>query len=98
MLSPNHLSEKPARDDIGARGTALYDLTLRAKREPGHNGQLVAIHPDTGNYAVAPTSGDALRALYAQHPNGGLMVRRIGSEPQHGLAARILAGDKSGAR
>jgi len=92
MLSPNSFSDKPAPSDIGARGTALYETALRAKLEPNHNGEFVAIHPDTHDYAVASTSGDALRALYARHPEGGLMVRRIGSEPQHGLAARLLVG------
>lgn len=91
MLSPNQLSNKPAHNDIGTRGTALYDLALCARLEPNYNGQFVAIHPDTQDYAVASTSGDALRALYARHPEGGLMVRRIGSEPEHGLAARLLA-------
>lgn len=92
-LSPDQTTDKPAHGDVGTRGTALYDLSLRGVLEPGSNGQFVAINPDTGDYAVASTSGDALRALYARHPDCSLMVRRIGSEPQHGLAARLLAGD-----
>ena len=93
MLSPNQLSDKPAPSSIGTRGTALYESTLQARLEPDYSGQFVAVHPDTQDYAVASTSADALRALYARHPEGGLMVRRIGSEPEHGLAARLLAGD-----
>ncbi len=92
MLSPNPYSDKPAHNDIGTRGTAFYDLALYARLEPDHNGQFVAIHPDTQDYAVAPTSGDALRAQDARHPEGGLVVRRIDSEPEHGLAARLLVG------
>lgn len=93
MLSPHQSSETPSRSDIGTRATAFYDQTLRALLEPRQNGAFVAIHPDTQDYAVALSSGGALRALYARHPDGALLVRRIGSEPQHGLAARILAGD-----
>ncbi len=49
---------------------------------------------DTGEYAVARSSGEAMRAMRRRHPaDGRLYVRKIGSEPEWGLAARILTSD-----
>jgi len=59
--------------------------------EPQHNGEFVAIHPDSEDYVVAPTSGDAMRAMYRRHPEGQVLLHLIGPAPaDSGLAARML--------
>jgi len=65
-------------DEVTRRGAALYDTQLGADLERDHRGQMVAIHPDSGEYAVAPGEDEALRRLRARQPVGLLFVRRIG--------------------
>jgi hypothetical protein len=86
-------------DDLTERGLAIYEQTLKTLLEPTQNGRFVAIHVDSEDYEVARTSADAIRAMLKRHPiDGKLVVRKIGDEPEYGLAARILAGEMQGER
>lgn len=83
-----------ALSDLSRRGLAIYDAKLRAILEPEQNNRYVAIHVPTADYAVGPSSGDAMRAMLQRRPaDGQLVIRRIGPEPDYGLAARALAGE-----
>ncbi len=80
--------------DLSRQGLALYEAKIKALLEPQHDGQFVAIHVDTEDYAVGRSSSAATRALLKRHPvDGRLVVRKIGPEPEYGLAARLLAGE-----
>ena len=80
--------------ELSRQGLALYDTKLKPLLEPEHNGQFVAIHVDTGDYATGRSSSVATQALLKRHPiDGRLVVRKIGPEPEFGLAARLLAGE-----
>lgn len=49
---------------IARRGQAIYDARLKSRLEPKHNGKLVAIDVETGDYVVgddALVAGDQLR-------------------------------------
>lgn len=81
------------QSDISRRGMAIYEATLKAKLEPEHNNEYIAIHPDSEDYALARTTGEAMRAIRKVHSEGGLLLMRIGPEPEYSLAARILAGE-----
>ncbi len=83
-------------DELTRRGLAVYETRLRALLEPDSNGQFVAIHPATADYAVASSSGDALRAMHRKRPGAQFLVLKIGPEPEHGLASRLLAGVPAG--
>ncbi len=74
------------------RGLSIYEEKLKEILEPEFDKKYVAIHVDTEDYAVADSSGDAMRAMRKRHLEGRLVMRRIGREPEWGLAARILAG------
>lgn len=83
-----------AREDISRRGQSLYDAQLKSRLEPEYVRRFVAIHVDTGEYAVARSSSEAVRAMRRRYPvDGRLYVRRVGDEPEYGLAARILTSD-----
>jgi hypothetical protein len=73
---------------------ALYQGKLKALLEPEHDGRGVAIHPDSGDYAVAATPTQAGHVLRERHPEGGTVTLRIGLKPDHQLAARLLAGQQ----
>ncbi len=82
-----------ALEELSERGQALY-ATLRAQIEPEHDRKFVAIHVDSGDYEIARSSGDAMRAMHKRRPaDGRLYIRKIGTEPEYGLAARLLASD-----
>ena len=78
-------------DEATRRALALYESRFKSALQPQHNGEFVAIHPDSEDYVVAPTSGDAMRAMYRRHPEGRVLLHLIGPAPaDSGLAARML--------
>ncbi len=80
-------------EELASRGLAIYEAKLKSLLEPQDNNRFVAIHVDTEDYATARFPGAATRLLLSRHtPDGRIVVRRIGPEPESGLAARIMAG------
>lgn len=77
-------------DRLSAKGSAIYDQTLKAILEPQYNGQEVAIHLETGDYAVAKNSPDARRALRVRRPEGLIMTTNIGPAKMDGMTLRML--------
>ena len=77
-------------DQLSARGHAIYDQMLKAILEPQYNGQVVAIHLDSGDYEVANNSPTASRALRARHPVGLMMVTDVGPARIDSLTLRML--------
>lgn len=84
-------SNMEAREVIG-KGSAIYEQ-LRPSFEPILDGQFVAIHIQSGDYATAQSTASAMRAIRKLHNGGPLFLRKIGSEPEYGLAARLLEGE-----
>ena len=84
-------------DDVTQRGLAIYETRLKALLEPDHLGEVVAIHVDSGDHAVAASSPGALRAMRQIHPSGLLFLYTIGPAEDQGLARR-MAGLELGTR
>lgn len=78
---------------LADRGLELYETRIKPQLEPAENGRYVAIHVESGEYDVASTSPEALRALRKRLPTGYVVTLRIGNEPEYALAARLLAGE-----
>ena len=85
------------RDVLMDRGMALYDDRLRTILEREHLGEMVAIEPDSGEYAVAVDSSAATRALRARNVVGLLFFRRIGppTDADRRFAASVAASEAS---
>jgi hypothetical protein len=84
-------------DRLSSDGMALYESKLREILEREHDGEYVAIHVDSGDYAVGGTFVAAARELRKRHePDGRVFGRRIGNIPDYLLAARILASEHTG--
>lgn len=82
---------------LAEQAKAIYDHTLKANLEPAHNGEAVAIHVDTGDYAVARDHSSAARIIIGRHQVDGRVVTiTIGSptDADLRLAARIATGRK----
>jgi hypothetical protein len=78
------------------RAFAFYEERLKPTLEPQNNGKAIAIHPDSGDYALGDTTGDALRALLPKHPEGGMVLFRIGPPtPGEFRHASRLLGDQA---
>ena len=87
-MPAEHLTE------LAKRGLQLYEEKLKPILEPQYNSQFVAIHVPTSDYFIGRTSGDAMRGILRQHPvDGQVVIRKVGPEPEYGLAARVLAGE-----
>ena len=83
--------------ELSVVGQAVYE-TKKTVFEPAFNNQYVAIHVDTGDYAIAKSSAAATRFLHQRHLPGRAYTRKIGNEPEYGLAARLLAGEMMAGR
>lgn len=84
-------------DDLAQRGAQIYESKLRDALERDFMGQIVAIHVDSGDYAVAGREEVAMSELRRKQSEGLLFVRRIGP-PTPGdlrLAARLDRQSKS---
>lgn len=85
----------PSTDDVFERGIALYENHLKEILERDYFGKVVAIHPDSGDYAIGADSLKASLALRERHHSGLFFIRRIGP-PTAGdrrFAARVAASD-----
>lgn len=80
-------------EEIGQKGNILFGK-LRDLVWKDNDGKFIAIHVDTGEYAVGSSSFEARQALRrGREPDGRIYTRKLSDEPEYGLAARILAGD-----
>src|SRR5437763_835388 len=77
-------------DALSRRGLAIYESRLKPLLEPVHNGETVAIHIESGDYAVAPARGQAMRAARRIHSKGPLVLMTVGPQPDYSLAARLF--------
>lgn len=82
--------------EVARRGAAIYEEKLKAVLEPEQNGRAVAIHIDTGEYAVADNWALARKTMRERQPDGMVYSRTIGppTSADHALAHRMLAGQK----
>src|SRR5258708_35039403 len=93
-LTPGTIPSDEFRDEVGRLGQELYDSRIRMIVEHDNRGRYIAIHVDSEDYRIAESTSQATRAIHEIHPvDGRLYIRRIGDEPEFGLAARILASD-----
>lgn len=91
--TPNLLNENEL-DEVTRRAVAWYNARLKPVLEPEHNGQTVAIHLETGNYAVAENGPLARRALREQQPHGMLATVLVGPSDGSPLTNRMLASER----
>ena len=85
-------------DDISSRGEEIY-AELQPVLEPEFDRHFVVIHVDTGDYEVAKSASAATRGIRFRHPiDGRLFLRKIGNDPEHGLAARLFASELGDSR
>ena len=78
-------------------GRTIYEDKLKSILEPNHNGEAVAIHVDTGDYALGNSHHAAAQALMVRHAaDGRIVTLTIGlpTDTDSRLATRVAAGRK----
>ena len=70
--------DKAERQAFTARGQEVYDK-LKSELEPAHDGEIVAIHPDTQEHFLGKTLNEADEKAFAKYPDHWLYFVRIGS-------------------
>ena len=65
---------------MSENGQRLYDERLRDLLEPEHNGEFVAIEPDTERYFLGDSGLAALRAGRRELPDKLFYLLRVGSD------------------
>ena len=88
------LESKPedANDDLVERGQNTYRERLASLLEPSHDGEFVAVEPNSAEYFLGNTASAALIAARAAMPNNLFYLTRVGRETAHtvgGHASRI---------
>ena len=81
-----------ANDDLVERGQTTYRQRLAAMLEPSHEGEFVAVEPDSGRYFLGNTASETLAAAHAAMPNNLFYLTRVGRETAHtvgGHATRV---------
>lgn len=67
-----------SRDEIGMRGSEIYECQLRLKLEATALDQFVAIDVETAQYEVADEAYDAGDLLRSRLPNAQIFIARVG--------------------
>jgi len=77
-------------DAVARRGLEIYEGKLKTLLEPEHFGEVVAIHVDSSDYAVAPSSPEAMRAMRRVHPSGLLFLYTVEPAQDCSLARPMM--------
>ncbi len=70
--------DKAKRQRFIAKAQKVYDI-LKVELEPGDEGGIVAIHPESGDHFLGRTLNDADQKAFAKYPDQWLYFVRIGS-------------------
>lgn len=65
-------------EEISRKGMEIYETRLRILLEPHRNGAKVAICVDDGDYAVAPSTVEAIQTLGQRHPDAVFFLGEVG--------------------
>jgi len=79
------------KEEIAARGQALYEAKVRAQVEPEHHGKFVVIDLDTGEYELDADDLAASLRAYRKNPQGVRYGLRVGEPVAGTIGMRTTA-------
>ena len=68
------------RGDLIDRAKAIYDERLRDKLEPDHNGEIIAVEVESGEYFLGDSAIEAYDEAVKKHPGRKFAFLRVGAE------------------
>lgn len=87
MLHPRYSTQ-----EIAERGRALYENRIREKVEPEHNGQILVLDVETGEYEIDRDHLAAGKRALAKHPGAALYSIRVGHPALSRIGAKAAGG------
>jgi hypothetical protein len=78
------------KDDLVTLGKKFYEENLKAKLEPEHNGEFVAIEPYLGKYVVDKDEVQVMIKAIAEMPKSKFYFSRIGFDYAHKIGGSWL--------
>ena len=70
-------------DDLVERRQKTYKQRLASILEPSHDGEFVAVEPDSGQYFLGSTASAALVAAHTAMPTSLFYLTCVGRETAH---------------
>jgi hypothetical protein len=77
-----------SREELAARGRAIYEEKIRSSVEPEHVGEFLVIDVDTGEYEIGTDDVAVMKRAAASHPAHSLYGMRIGYRTMGRIGAR----------
>jgi hypothetical protein len=74
-------------EEIVQRGEELYQHNIRSQVEEQHEGKIIVIDIETGDYEIDESTLPAARRIQAKHPDAALYSKRIGYDAVYGFGA-----------
>lgn len=74
---------KFSKEEHARLGTEIYEQRIRQQVEQDHQGEIVAIDIETGDFAIARKLLDAAQSLRDRHPAAQIWAVRIGHRAVH---------------
>ncbi|MBI4568995.1 MAG: hypothetical protein HY719_11430 [Planctomycetes bacterium] len=65
------------------RARAIYDQRLKQTLEPEHNGKVIIVHVETGEYCMNENPVDALDEFESKHPGANYGILRVGHKAMY---------------
>ncbi len=72
---------------LAERARQIFEVELKNRLEAGHDGQFVAIEPESREWFLAATFVDAALSAKSRHPDRKSFVIRIGHEAAFHIGA-----------
>ena len=66
-------------DDLLKRGMKLYEERLKRELEPEHNGEMLAIEVESGDYFLGRTATEAYKKAKEKYPGKEFAFLRVGA-------------------
>ena len=67
-------------DDLLQSGMKLYEKRLKRELEPEHNGEMLAVEVESGDYFLGRTATEAYRKAKEKHPGREFAFLRVGAK------------------
>lgn len=80
-----------SKEELAARGQALYESNIQHYVEPEHEGKIVAVDIETGAFEIANSVLPATNQLFERYPDAQPWVVRVGHRAVYHFGARSLA-------
>jgi hypothetical protein len=68
------------KNDLVALGKKFYEENLKSILEPAHNGEFIAIEPDSGKYFLDKDSNQVMLKARLEMPDKKFYFARVGYE------------------